>query len=71
MSAVAGSDGSYAFTLRPSVTADYRLGYDASPSEGVKDATSAVLRIAVGVGRCTMATKPSTRGVGLMLPPCL
>ena len=31
MSAVAGSDGSYAFTLTPSVTADYRLGYDAPP----------------------------------------
>jgi hypothetical protein len=70
MSAVPGSDGSYAFTLRPSVTADYRLGYDASPSEGVKDATSAVLRIAVGVGPCTTPTKTARGGIG-PLKPCL
>lgn len=70
MSAVTGADGSYAFTLRPSVTADYRLGYDASPSEGVKDATSAVLRIAVGVGPCSIATRPSARS-GAPSMPCL
>jgi hypothetical protein len=70
VSAVTGSDGSYAFTLRPSVTADYRLGYDASSSEGLKDATSAVLRIAVALGQCAIAPKTSGLSIG-MLPPCL
>ena len=69
MSAVTGSDGSYAFTLRPSVTADYRLGYDASSSEGLNDATSAVLRIAVGIGSCTPA-RTAQGGIG-PLKPCL
>ena len=70
MSAVASSDGSYAFTVRPSVTADYRLVYDASPSEGVKDATSGVFRIAVGVGQCSTLTRTAAGGSG-PLKPCL
>lgn len=70
MGAVVGSDGSYAFTLRPTLTADYRLSFDASPSEGVKDATSAVLRIMVGTGSCTGSTRPAARGAGPAMP-CL
>lgn len=79
MAAVAGSDGSYAFTLKPSVTADYRLGYDAPTSEGLKDATSATVRIAVGVGPCggtsgaARSTGPAARSTGGVVPnvPCL
>lgn len=71
MSAVTGSDGSYAFTLRPSVTADYRLGYDASPKEGVRDATSAVLRITVGVAPCTATTTTASKGAIVPMAPCL
>jgi hypothetical protein len=62
MASVSGSAGSYAFTLRPSVSADFRLGYDASPSEGLKDATSTYIRISVGVGSCdapVMRSSPS------------
>lgn len=68
MSSVSGSDGRYAATLRPSTTADYRLGYDASPYEGLKDSNSAVLRVTVGVGPCSAAAP-----MGSIVPmiPCL
>jgi hypothetical protein len=49
---VTGSAGSYAVTIRPTTSADYRLGYDASSSEGLKDTTSSFIRISVGVGPC-------------------
>ena len=49
MSAVATSDGSYALTIKPLATADYRLSYTAPSTEGLRDATSTVLRITVGV----------------------
>lgn len=52
---VAGSDGSYATTIKPTATADYRLSYDASPYEGLRDSTSAVLRVAVGAAPCSLA----------------
>jgi hypothetical protein len=67
MSAVSGSDGSYAVSLTPSATADYRLGYYAPSSEGLRDATSNVLRISVGVGSCSGASK----GGGAPLVPCI
>ena len=66
MSAVSGSDGSYAATITPSTTADYRLGYDAPASEGLRDSTSPVLRITVGVGGCSAVVRKG----GLMPPPC-
>jgi hypothetical protein len=49
---VTGSAGSYAVTIRPTTSADYRLGYDAPASEGLKDSTSPFIRITVGVGPC-------------------
>lgn len=68
MSAVAGSDGSYAYAFMPSVTADYRLGYDAPSTEGLRDATSAVLRIYVYSGSCGATGKAAwTHGIA---PPC-
>lgn len=59
MSSVSGSDGSYATTIKPYATADYRLVFDASASEGLKDSTSAVFRIVVGVVSCTTPTSPA------------
>lgn len=67
MGAVAGSDGSYAFTIVPSQTADYRLHFNAPSSEGLRDSTSPVLRIAVGVVSCSAA---SSRGPAPQRP-CL
>jgi hypothetical protein len=67
MSAVSGSAGSYTATITPSATADYRLGYDAPSSEGVRDSTSAVLRVSVGVGSCSAT---ASKGVTPM-KPCL
>lgn len=61
MSAVSGSDGSYATTVKPYATADYRLVYDASPYEGLRDSTSAVFRIVVGVVSCTASTASAAR----------
>lgn len=55
MSAVSSSEGSYAFTIVPSQTADYRLHFDAPQSEGVRDSTSKVIRIVVGVVSCSSA----------------
>ena len=49
MGAVAVSDGSYALTIKPLATADYRLSYTAPSTEGLRDSTSTVLRITVGV----------------------
>lgn len=69
MTPVSGSAGSYAMTIRPSVTADYRLGYDASASEGLKDATSITIRITVGIGPCSVA--PSRHGVLVPMGACL
>lgn len=66
ISAVSGSNGSYAVTLSPSATADYRLGYDAPAAEGLRDSTSAVVRIGVGDGSCSAATSTG----GLMPLPC-
>ncbi|MBI2781716.1 MAG: hypothetical protein HYX55_07975 [Chloroflexi bacterium] len=50
---VTGSAGSYVISVRPAASADYRLVYDASTSEGLRDATSAVVRVAVGIGTCS------------------
>ncbi|MEO5705022.1 MAG: hypothetical protein ABIZ52_07550 [Candidatus Limnocylindrales bacterium] len=69
MSAVSGSVGSYAFTIKPSATADYRLVYDAPSSEGLKDATSTVYRITVGVGPCSASS--ATNGAKAPQKPCL
>jgi hypothetical protein len=72
MTPVSGSAGSYAFTLKPSATADYRLGYDASPYEGLRDATSSVIRITVGVGQCGPTSTTSSPTGGLVpTVPCL
>ena len=49
MAAVAASDGSYALTIKPLATADYRLSYTAPSTEGLHDSTSSVLRITVGI----------------------
>ena len=64
--------GSYAVTIRPTATADYRLGYDASSSEGLKDATSAVIRITVGINPCDGAVVVKAPP-GTIVPsiPCL
>ena len=72
MTPVSGSAGSYAATIRPTATADYRLGYDASPYEGLKDATSAVIRITVGISPCdgAAAAKPA-KGTIVPTIPCL
>ena len=60
---VTGSDGSYGYTFRPPATADYRLGFDASSSEGIRDTTSAVVRITVGGGGgCTAPGKVASTG---------
>lgn len=61
MSAVSGSEGSYAVTIWPTQTADYRLIYDAAPSEGLRDSTSAILRITVGIVSCyaTRSSRPA------------
>jgi hypothetical protein len=68
MSAVASSDGSYSYTFMPSATADYRLGYDAPTTEGLRDATSGVLRITVSSGPCQVTNRKSaTHGIA---PPC-
>ena len=72
MTPVSGAAGSYALTIRPAATADYRLGYDAPASEGLKDATSGVIRITVGISTCdpvTVAKAPK----GTIVPsvPCL
>ncbi len=72
MSAVSGSAGSYAFTLNPTVTADYRLSYDAPASEGLKDTTSAVYRIAVGIGPCSVTgSKVPAKDGNVPARPCL
>lgn len=73
MTPVSGSAGSYAFTIRPTATADYRLNYDASPYEGLRDATSIMLRITVGVGPCDATTTSTGSSKGGITPtvPCL
>lgn len=72
MSPVAGSAGSYAATIKPAKTADYRLGYDASRYEGLVDTTSAVIRITVGVAQCspTSLSAPANGG-SVPMVPCL
>ena len=49
MSAVSGSAGSYALTIKPPSSGDYRLSYDAPSSEGLKDSTSSTLHVTVAV----------------------
>ncbi|MEO8274235.1 MAG: hypothetical protein ABI620_09220, partial [Chloroflexota bacterium] len=72
MTPVSGSAGSYAFTLKPAASADYRLGYDASPYDGLKDSTSTVIRITVGVGSCgPTAMVASPIGGTVPTVPCL
>lgn len=69
---VSGSAGSYAVTIRPTATADYRLGYDASPYEGLKDASSVVIRVAVGVAPCGPTSLRSSPTGGIVpTVPCL
>jgi hypothetical protein len=50
------SDGSYGYTITPSQTYDYRLVFTASSSEGLTNATSSTIRIAV-VTCAAIATK--------------
>lgn len=64
MSAVSGSDGSYAATIWPSVTADYRLRHDAPSSEGLRDSYSSVVRITVEVVSCTTSSASTSTGSG-------
>jgi hypothetical protein len=71
MTPVSGSAGSYAFTIKPTATADYRLNYDASPSEGLRDSTSVVLRVTVGVAPCTAASTTSSKDAIVRQAPCL
>jgi len=65
---VTGADGSYALSVRPAATADYRLVFSASASEGLRNATSAVVRVAVGIGSCTARASKSG---GTPTVPCL
>jgi hypothetical protein len=53
---VSGSDGSYAATIKPTATADYRLFFDAPSYEGLRDATSSIVRVEVGVIWCPGST---------------
>lgn len=72
MTSVTGSAGSYASTIKPTVSADYRLAYDASPYEGLKDATSVTLRITVGIGPCGPTSLQSSPTGGIVpTVPCL
>lgn len=70
MSAVAGSDGSYSATITPTETADYRLEYVAPSTEGLRGATSAIVRVTIGV---TCSGAASLGGKGAIAPtmPCL
>lgn len=65
---VTGAAGSYAISIRPAASADYRLIYDALASEGLRDATSAVVRVAVGIGSCTAK---ASKSAGTPTVPCL
>jgi hypothetical protein len=47
LSAVSGSPGNYAITVKPGSSGDYRLFYDAPKSEGLRDSTSSVVTITV------------------------
>ena len=71
MGAVTGSAGSYAYSFKPSVSADFRLVYDAPSSEGLRDATSVVLRITVGVAPCDGTAKLGSSSGGAPNRPCL
>jgi hypothetical protein len=73
MSSVSGSAGSYATTIFPAQTADYRLVYDAPSSEGLRDSTSAIVRIAVGIPSCTPTSgrRASSPGGPPQDAPCL
>lgn len=64
---VSGSDGSYATTIKPTATADYRLFFDASSYEGLRDSSSPVVRIEVGVILCR-APALATRGHRTVAP---
>lgn len=65
MAPVSGSAGSYWYTLRPDASADYRLGFDASPSEGLKDSMSTYIRITVGIGSCDAPVRRSSSTGGV------
>jgi hypothetical protein len=71
MSPVYSTDGSYAATIAPSATADYRLFYDAPTSEGLLDSTSAIVRVTVDIKPCGGATIRTTRDKAIRTAPCL
>jgi hypothetical protein len=61
MTSISGADGSYSGLFWPTATADYRLVFDAPSSEGLKDDTSAIVRITVGpsVPPCSLSATPA------------
>ncbi len=60
--------GTYGLTIAISSTADYRLVFDASVTEGLIDATSATLRITASSG-CTAATGTTRKVQEQIVPP--
>lgn len=69
MASVPGADGSYAATVAPGTTADYRLNYAGVSSEGLRPSTSTTIRITVAVPPCTATMSAKDQQVPMR--PCL
>jgi len=71
MNSIPGSDGSYAMTITPSATADYRLSFDAPTSEGLSDSVSAIVRVTMDIQPCSLSVTSGSRKSVAPMKPCL